>query len=473
MAKTDSASPVKYRINVYPGMSKIVPHPPEDVIARILEQALWQVQTDKNGMRTLEYLDVCFYDEDVLKQFVFPTGFVAALRGDLKKAGHQVKVRERRKFGDRFQIADEVFSSAVGPEKGLFDTMKRSTQGVVEVSGFSQTVEFIEETIRLFPKANILVLADDRKMATDVRYNLSKGLRRKIPIRRQGLELPKVKLVVSTYHRIHFGDVDWWDVILLADPVSATQERGCPMMADLALGTNRIYAFLNADQKLSRLQASRLESFAGPRILRRLDAHVDVDLLALVTPSCKEPGSELGLEWKQAAYWANDRRNDFVTSVAQAFETGQVRRLSRYGIRVKNGIPRIRGGKSPSVVVVAEGRRHAEELQKRLRSWPILTPSSSGSEMKKTTPAIATVSYLDEYGTEADVYIVASGDLTQLEAKSFLPERHTNKDSNCLVVDFKDEFSPLTFERAEQRFHLADRRHWKRYPASLKTPAVN
>jgi len=461
----------KFRIDVFPGFSKIFPYPPDDVRSNILEQACWHVES-VSGSLEFERLNEPFWDFDCLGQFVFPTGLMELLRQELRMAGNSVKVVERRKFSECFQIAPELLSNVVGPVEVFLKTTQLWSQGVVEVESFDQSILFIEEAIRLYPKANTLVLAGNRDMATDIRYRLENNLKRKIPIRRRGFKLPQKRLVVSTYHRVNLDQVDRWDLILLADPISAMQDRGCRMMADLSFGNNHVYAFLNAGQKLTRRRAMRLKSFVGPPVLRQLGTRVDVDFLPILTPSCKKPCLDSYLDWKRTAYLMNDHRNDFVASVARDFKRGNVRRLARYGISASNGSPQIRHGKSPIVIVVADGERHANELQLRLRDWPVFTSGSDSQFPKGTKNAIATISFIAEVGASADVYVLASGDLTQIDEKKFLPKRTTNIDKNCLVVDFEDAFDSLTLERSQQRVQNANRKQWNLFSITKKKNGV-
>lgn len=149
-------------------------------------------------------------------------------------------------------------------------------------------------------------------------------------------------------------------------------------------------------------------AIAGQIISRIESDTLDVGVLWLSTPSCPRVGEISPREWKRAAYWKNDRRNEYIAAVASAFASMNTLKLRKYGVSVPFTPVIIDKPRKPLVVVLVENVEHGEEIVQRLPGWQLLHAQSHEPRprvRKDAAAYVVTVSFASKYGLAADALI--------------------------------------------------------------------
>lgn len=454
-----------YCIDVYPDRSCIEPIPPASIAQPLLEFTCKTFNVDKEGQVVEEAVDGLLWSEDTLEgevglrdSLLISTGLVSSLATKLREDGFEVEIHDHRQYGDRFEVAEKIVRQAGGEERAVIASVRAEPRGQIEVTGSTQAYELMALIMRLYPAARTLIPVTTNSHARAVRERLRRLTQRPIQVRLPGRPLQRGRTVVAPYASLNSCDGSDWDLILIPDATSVTNQQATRVMGGISLDNTRIYAFVGLRRSTNKRNAMRLEAIAGPVIHKQLPDKVGVRVLAVPTPECRRTDNPKGLAFKKAAYWENERRNEFVAAVAMAFQQGSVKRLKRYGVPVRRGVPQIRGGQEPRVVVLVESTVHADQIAKWLPGWEVQTQEAAAETYEGCADIITTEVAAAKHGLPGDVVIVASGEATGLNPPNFPPEMWNDDELDVLVVDFTDDFDP----EAEDRF-ARRRRDYRHY----------
>jgi len=459
-------SPCLFQVDIFNGTSLIDPSPPLEMIKTLVEyeSRRSEIPTQAKGKIKTSIESIAMYVEDFNERLGVNNGLVPSIVEKLRATGHKVIINDHRKFGPRFEIAEQILKEAIGPTVELFKAVRAASQGVIEITDFDQMIEFMGDIIKLYSKARILIPVQNSMTAKAVQYWLRKKSGQRATVARYGVPLPTGRLVISKFRRLHASESREWDIVLIPNAVGVLGDRPIQMMADFTFDINRIYAFLPEGTRLTAREEIRLKAAVGPPILIQIPKLVDVDLLVLPTPPTKDFVTSSTLDFKMKAYWHHDRRNDFVAAVAKSLAKGDLRKIKKHGIAIRDGIPNIRGGLCPKVAVLVESKRHADEIAKRLPDWSIASGATQTKTQAATGPVIATVAAVAQSRLNCDVVVVASGNLGEIQSSRFTPKWHHNNGRSILAVDFRDEFHPWASQATDQRMASANRAGWNLLP---------
>ena len=456
-----------FQMDIHDGTTLVEPLPPWELNSAMSYIRLG-IEVLDDGRLQEERISMQLWEVDIQGRLVISTGQYQSLAARLRRLGYRVTINDHRQFDSRFTTDESVCEEANLGEEALLRAVKAEPRGTIDVETDKALIASMALLIRYYRHARVLVLAATNSRVRDIRWHLAEELGEVVNLRLPGREPPKTRIVVSTFRPMPSEEEASWDLILLPDLADSTGDIATFYFAGSrghveGQCSRRIYGFLRRGQKLTRRTELRMECMAGPCILRVHPRRVGIQLLCIETPSCRKIGCAGGVEFKQEAYWQNQRRNEFATSVAKGFATGNIERLNKYGVKIRHGTPVIRGGSKPEVTILVESQQHAQELAERLPGWSVHALQRRPHPHSDQRMRIMTVSAAAEYGLAGDVIVIASGELTPEVARGFPPERETVVDDDVLVVDFTDNFDQVAERRARDRVAAGIRHGWCRY----------
>ena len=391
---------------------------------------------------------VSMWEFDRRDRMLVLTGLVPKIQEHLKNLGHRVVIKDHRKFGRRFAIDEQMLSRAKGNNRRLLKAVQHHAMGQIEVHDTQDMVACMAMISQFFTWARVLIPVAQWKFAWYIREQLNERVF-DCDVKLKGKRWPakQPKCMVTRWQPMNSLDTNRVDVVLLPDPARATQNQFSYAMGVFGTREHRCYSFLRPEQHLGRRGSIRLEAMSGPVIYRIKPRQPAVRVLRLNTPSCPATGcEERSLEWKKKAYWHNNRRNEYVASVAKAFAEKNTGKLHKYGIPFQNGKPEIPKAGRPAVVVLVESVEHGKELLKRLEGWELVDRVPGSTEPDKFSEAkgtIVTAVRAAKDGFDADVVIRATGTTGTGMFRKFPSESNNNRKASLLVVDFADEHDDL------------------------------
>lgn len=456
----------EFRIIVNPVASVIDPEPPRDLIDPFLQYQ--ETRFDEGGPRGYQETDgACrLWEFDVKRRIGFPTGLVPRLVHVLRGNGYRVVIEEQRQLKEL--AVDEEFLGAMPPDsRQLVESVRREPMGQIQVRGLNRVVEAVSHVCRMYPQASILIPVGSRSLAKTIHDKLSAMV--EFPVSHQW-SYERVRSLICLYGPLQHFKTGQWDLVLLPDARSATQNDASETLIGFTGRTEveRIYSFVSPGWSPGRRAQLRLEALSGPLIYQCEPARVGLRTLFLKTPSCPAPTATSTLEFKRQAYWQNNRRNDFVAGVARAFAKHDVEKLRGYGVPFRGDQPAVRNGAFADIVLVVESTEHGRELRTRLPGWELLDAvpkmedrAANATGTPGTPPGtIMTVVKAAQTEFSADVVIRADGGTELLSLRDFPPKVTTEGNQKILLVDFDDRFCERTAQDAEHRRTRYERYGW-------------
>jgi len=221
----------------------------------------------------------------------------------------------------------------------------------------------------------------------------------------------------------------------------------------------------------------RLEAMSGQVIYEIEPGRPAVEVLWLQSPQSQACGSgRRSLEWKRTGFWHNDRRNEYIASVARAFVEQSMKKLRKYGVRFQGDKPAYTNSDAPEVVLLVESIEHGRELLKQLDGWMLF--DRAAGERSNTTEAdprgkIITATRAAMDGLEADVVIQAVGGAGIGVFQNTVAEPTTSVSHvPALIVDFADSWDDMAAVDDRSRTRAYKRLGWEQYEFPARSSTV-
>lgn len=311
--------------------------------------------------------EFALHDLRLGKQASFPTGFVPRVVRVLKRHGYHVRIIDHREFGKRFAVDEHILQNGE-PESLLFPKIiQKNPLGQIEVAGRKDLIEAMRSVILLYPKARVLIPVGTKKIANEICDKLNAvAMDFSVGLRGRRWPNPPPRCLICMFSAIDAFCTKGWDIILLPDVEGATSEVGARAMAQFNgrwdQEAHRVYSFFQRGERLDRVDRIRLEAMSGPVICRVSPTDAKVQVLWLPTPRCPAVDWNVPrLTFKRAAYWHNDRRNDYVAAVARAVANRDSSKLHKYGFPFSDGEPILRHPEHPKIVLLVASTEQARE----------------------------------------------------------------------------------------------------------------
>lgn len=409
---------------------------------------------------------LCDVNDD--EQLVVLTGLIPAVSDRLRQAGVKVKTVNRRKFPERQKMSMSLLKNASDEERDFFQALWGKPLGQIEVGRPGEIVQYIEKIARVFPRANILVRTITEKHAR----RLQKELNSIAPeldarVKDSGAWYKNRPRILFTCGVLNGGCFNKdWDIVLLPDAAKVVKKSFRYSMGFFHVDPYRCYSFVLPGTSLSAPERLILEAISGQVIFSRGSLGTAVEVLWLKPPSYPTPVvKQRGLDWKRENYWKNDRRNDFIAGVARAFQTGNTRKLKKYGVSFNQGQPRITNPDDPKIVILVESTAAGRELKNRLTDWELQSVGNGDAGNTETTHSegqIITATKADKDGIDADVLINAAGGqgIGALRATAGGSTIRSGQ-ARTLIIDLADEFDKIAVADTHSRRRGYKSRGWK------------
>lgn len=464
---------MKYQAKVYLGNSSIEPFPPGDLVSRIAEYSATEFSAGgKFGYRESKQT-FAQWSMDLKERLVMPTSLMQIAVNELQLGGNHVQQEDSRWNNSRLEVDENFLAETRGNDRDFARAVVSHDRSQIESSGLRDVISKIHLIARLYPDARMLILLPSQQQVKDFTWHANKSRLPRVRMRSSNQSPSAQRCLVSTFqpfrkfaqsHRddVTIGRDHNWDIILLPNALGSLGNVPQAALGSMHFLNCKVFSFVPPRARLSRRDEVLLTTISG-RLAYRIPAQrVGTKLLWLDSPSTTLKPTATPLEWKRQAYWANNRRNEFVAAVARAFLMGNVPKLRKYGVVVAEGVPLVRGGKKPSVTVLVESSEHGREIQRLLGDATLYTlhTKSNVENQKQEQAIIVTVTCAVRRGLISDVIVVASGSPAQLGLEKNWPSTEEFDDSEVLVVDFHDGWNSEMHAAAIRRQNYALRKGW-------------
>jgi hypothetical protein len=193
----------------------------------------------------------------------FPAGLAPRFQAALKAAGYRVDVSEPRSPALYHRVDREYYLQSTGDERALLRAVRAHPLGQLHSRNIDRS---IEDLSRLFPDAQILIIAERHGIADGLYDDLQRVLGSAVGSTACYDERVGARCLVSTlswFEKLKRGE---WDIVLLLvfDPAKTASEA----TRRTVLGTraSRVYAFVSGERRLQTRTRVRLEALSGPVI---------------------------------------------------------------------------------------------------------------------------------------------------------------------------------------------------------------
>jgi hypothetical protein len=267
------------------------------------------------------------------------------------------------------------------------------------------------------------------------------------------------RIVCGTYTSFDTSDPADWDMLVFEDAIEALGRKTHDNRGRYA--AHRVYALIDPHTPLSAKDQLMLEVLAGPVIYRiptrsrRAPAPIEV-VFANVPLRYQRPSDDP--RQQKEDLWADRPRNTVIARVAAAFALRDPTPLWEAGIMLDCADPFSRWDHTPTVAVLVESARHADDLAKLLPGWEILhsRPGTDGSMADASggwadwvlpPRSIVTIVRAAKMKTFApDVIVMAAGGPHPL-----LPHGLVRRAKPILIVDFAEDGHHVAVKDRDQR----------------------
>jgi len=459
-------------------MSRVDGISPSDmsIIASVAEYTETTYRLDDDGAIAIQKGSVVLYDFDHAGRVALPTGFVPALVDRAKQARKVVNVTDHRTFSQRHETSAAVVAKATKEDRELLKLIAANPLGQIETQSMSQTIQRMALICQVFPDARVLIVVSRRKLGQLLRRKLNE-MHRHLRLHLKPAGKPwsphPAQRTVTTYQSLTTCDATEWDIVLLPDAADATKDGFSGLMGVLAYRPHRCYSFPIAGRHRSRRDSVRLEAMSGSMIHAIAKKKPAIEVLWLQSPRSKKSNLKTRtLDWKRAAYWRNELRNDFVAGVARAFAELNHKKLQKYGVPFRDGEPQFINNAAPAVTILVESVEHKHELEKRLPGWIIKDEVQAQSDDETPQHRIITTVCAAYEGIECDVLIRATGCSGVGAFSNTVAEFDASTGQlPALIIDFDDNNDELTVMDARSRRREYVRLNWQQLPSTSSKAA--
>lgn len=462
------------QIDVYHGTSLLDPAPGYSILKDVVGYTNKTFELTDKG-KIVERLDrVVLHGLDHRDRPAIPTGLVPAVADRLREAGIEAMVNDRREFGPAHEISKKVLTSSKGDDRRLLKALKQHPLGQIEVRSTLDMLNYMHMICQLFPDAHVLIPVAQKKDAWSLWRQLNErvcGFHVQLKTGRWPRKRPRC--LVTAYPSCI---PNYWDIILLPNPLRASQNRLSHAMGLFRGSPHRCYSFVRPGQRFGRRDRIRLEAMSGRMIYETEPGRLAIEVLWLQPPQSPPSGCERrSLDWKKAAYWHNVRRNEYIADVARAFAEVNKEELRTYGVRFRADKPLFTNSEAPEVVVLVESIEHGRGLLKHLDGWMLF--DRAAGERSNTAEAIPRGKIITAVraaadGFEADVVLQAAGGAGTGVFQNIVGETTAYAGQMpALIVDFADSYDDLAALDARKRTQGYERLGWKqsKFPSKSST----
>jgi len=427
--------------------------------------------------RQLEYAEICFdltgshrllhrrrtrqvYDRTRSGQLVIPVGCVGRVRQHLSQQGLDLRIVDRRHL-DRanLQVLEDCTSQADRSFPGISDTIHMQTEGILAAPRGKPRNALIGTLCHLLPGARTFVACSTQARCHEIADALGPFVGGDVQAVHGGDWGSACRIVCGTYTSFDTSDPADWDMLVFEDATEALGKRTHDNRGRYA--DHRVYAFIDPQMPLSAKDQLLLEVLAGPVIYRvptrsrRAPAPIEV-VFANVPLRHQRPAGNP--RQQKEDLWADQQRNTVIARVATAFAQRDPAPLWEAGVMLDCADPFSRWDHTPTVAVIVESARHADDLANALPGWKILhsrpgtdgkTADASGGWADWVLPprSIVTITRASRMKTFApDVIVMAAGGSHPL-----LPRGLARRAKPVLIVDFADDGHHVAVKDREQR----------------------
>lgn len=291
----------------------------------------------------------------------YPAGYLEPLRILLSEAGYSVDYCHVE-FGPR-QLAPPELSQVAfvtAADRGLVQWMQANERGLIPLSDDQDVLWLIIKTALAFPEARIAIIAGNIETVR----RLASQLRRVFPdvrsyTSRSPIDGGNERIVVSTLHGLCAARVDWRDIIIFLDGLTAITQHAV-LALDAALRA-RLFGFLGPRQHPSPRERALLAGRFGfhehrlPPLGQRI-VPIAVRRLRIAGGPRISAGRDL-VALKRDGIWAHAVRNRQIIRLARDLESRDVYQQLK-------------------VAVLVENLEQALHLARRLPGWAVVTVTS-------------------------------------------------------------------------------------------------
>ena len=415
-----------------------------------------------------------FNDEGAL---LVPTGLVPLVRDRLMQRGFRVEVNDNRCF---FPADPSVVSTAT--PKDFLETIAREPRGLLEVRTGQDVIQRTALICKLFPKAKIAMFLASRKEMRSFRRQLQTCANERIHTFKSydwPWEGGRVVLSTKDLRRLGGHLRNDFDIIILANILQTCGAKH--LKAIYELSGRRLYGFTRQHAAIGARTRMQLQAYLGPVIYRVPDPRgkmAQARVLWCQPPWSPPVGDVTALERKRFAVWHNDKRNDLIAAVADAFAAGDKERLWERGLLLaEEDSGFISGTGVPGVTILVESSEHGRELLRRLPGWELehLVPGTGGREangsvspfkirpLDKVIITYTATTKLESMDTDA---LIVAGPEWPLEIRGF-PPRSQEPAREVMIIDMADDIDNIAQAATRRRLRDYTARVW----TSSSTPA--
>ncbi|MBI1248164.1 hypothetical protein GC197_10035 [bacterium] len=453
------------KLTVYHGTSLVSPDPSRKVLRDVAECEYRSFKTNDKGQIKDFRERYKLHDRNLDGRLVIPTGLVSKLTERLALQGIAVEIDDRREYPKQ-QVMPLAVPQSCDPIDSLrLHAIRGNPLGQIEVEDSSETYDWIALILRVFPKAKVLIAVPTKRKA----WRLQQELQGRVPkasiqIKKTGWPAKPPHCLIANSAFLASCPNEKFDIVLLPTTSVVSHSTWLSGMHGFIKAPYRLYGFVERGTTFSKYEEIVWESVSGPVIHQRRAPAAEV--LWLPAPHWNVTDHDRRTqEWKHAVYCKNDRRNEFIAGVGNAFARQDIKKLRKLGVPFYGEVPNVPAWGTHKIVMLAESTEHAKELLKWLPSWRLQShaqePGKVDGEMR-AVGMIMTTTFAATMGIEADVVIQAAGGLGIGQFQRSIAEVPPLDEETipALIVEFTDEHDDLTKQDAESRARMYRKFGW-------------
>jgi hypothetical protein len=423
-----------------------------DLVTRATTFSFKEVTSDNNGRWSSEQKEVSLAKRLSDQEVITFAGFRPRIERLLFDAG----------FAIEFVNYPRVVHSNIA-DPGVVQRLSTMNQHLVQliisnvllrlcIRSDSEIINHLELISRLFPHAEIVILARTERQSSKIRRELRKRLGQ--PVRRGG-DLngdidARITVGPSTKKTLSLISMPIILVVLDVDDLLSRRGQQILESQNLLYRFDRIIGFQSDIKQRPHLEMYR-EAIFGPKRYSTPRRRHKVLVAYAQAPQQDELPHADALERKCRRIWCSGVRNDRVASLASAIALGQIWKLERSGIHSE--VIQYLSRSNTSVVVLVENVVHAQELQRRLPGWTILAKEDSSPSAPSQDGNIVTVAYADHYGLDAGFIILAAGGVDSVPRLWLRPTEGNGRKNRVIIIDLDDVPAVLGRQPHVRRLH--------------------
>lgn len=391
-------------------------------------------------------------------QFVFPAALVPRVRQHLERRGYGVALKDDVWWGHLrsadLRLLDD--SELTVLEREYLAALAASPRGQIVLRRTADVARAVALMGRLFAKHSLFVVARDQRGVRSLVEQIAASSDRPVTSDSRLTWSHHPRMFVGTEKLFECASSSGFHIAVLADVESALAKITDMLTRDWRHGTWYAVLLRSDYERLRESEWFRLEAIFGPVIFPPGGGSQVPEISVAFLDGMQRPAGRRearGLERKRSQYWHDQTWNSMVAQLAKETASG----------RAPDGLaadllPRRR----PWVTVLVESTEHAQELQKRLPGWQLLTANSATSCLPEVGHRkIVTMTYAADVGIIGDVVIRADGGPDWPLGDALLTTQAAEPSERCLVIDFADCRDPRAASDTASRRAAYEQLNWQ------------